>query len=68
MSSIAGEYTFISWDHEQETIHNLLSEEESLENLMEIKNVLEVGKARAEQEQQMGEGLDSDDEIGKLHI
>ena len=31
---------------------------------MEIKNVLEVGKARAEQEQQMGEGLDSDDEIG----
>ena len=37
MSSIAGEYTFINWDHEQETIQNLLSAEESLENLMEIK-------------------------------
>ena len=57
-------YTFISWDHEQETIQNLLSAEESLENLMEIKYILEVGKARALHEQQLGEGLDSDDEIG----
>ncbi len=57
-------YIFEGWDHEQETIQNLLSVEESLENLMEIKNVLEVGKARALHEHQLGEGQDSDDETG----
>jgi len=64
MSSIAAEgYTFISWDHEQETIQNL-SVEESLENLMEIKHILEVGRERALLEQQLGEGKTSDDEDG----
>jgi hypothetical protein len=56
MSNVSGEYIFKSSDHEQETIRKLSKERESLENLMEIKNVLEVGKASALHEQRLGEG------------
>jgi hypothetical protein len=58
------EYVFQDWDDEQTKIDELNVLVESIENLMKIKHILEVGKARALHEQHLGEGKTSDDEEG----
>lgn len=75
MSNVSGEYIFQDWDDEQTKIDELNeldenddeldeNDDEVIENLMKIKHILEVGKARALHEQHLGEGKTSDDEEG----